>query len=306
MDRRNFVKIGSATIIGNYFFKLNSFATGSSAEEPVSVVYELENPDSNSFKKLFQTLGGLESFIKTDLSKATVLIKPNLCLPHNSGIGTTTSPFITKLLCDFLISSGIKKIIIADHTLQKPDDFKEMEFIQILNKIPEVTINLINEARWYQPVQVQGKVLTNIDVLKILTRSDLFINLATAKHHSATNVSLAVKNLMGLIWNRMDFHTKFDLNQAIGDLATIIKPHLNIIDATRVLLGGGPAGPGPLIQENKLFASRDIVAVDSIVASRYNFGGKSLNPSEIKHLKAAYNNGAGEIDINKIRIEKNI
>ena len=163
---------------------------------------------------------------------------------------------------------------------------------------------MANEQRLYQPVQVEGKVLKEVETLKLIPKVDLIINLATAKHHTATHVTLAIKNLMGLIWNRSVFHTDLDLAQAIADLALVIRPQLNIIDASRVLLNGGPTGPGPIINDNRLFASRDILAVDSIVTSRYNFGGKSLTPREIPHLWAAYQLGIGEIDHQKIQLQK--
>jgi uncharacterized protein (DUF362 family) len=95
-----------------------------------------------------------------------------------------------------------------------------------------------------------------------------------------------------------------DLNQAIGDLAAHIRPHINIIDATRVLLTGGPTGPGNILKENKFFASRDIVALDAVVASRYNFGNKSSTAENIGHIKAAHHNDVGEIDLKKIAVEQ--
>jgi uncharacterized protein (DUF362 family) len=161
-----------------------------------------------------------------------------------------------------------------------------------------------NEQRHFEPVEVAGKVLKETEILKLLTRTDLVINLATAKHHSATGVSLALKNLMGTIWDRSEFHTKLDLDQAIGDLALAVRPGINLIDARRVLLNGGPTGPGPVIEGDGLFASTDIVALDSIVASRYDFGGKTMKGRDVAHLVAAHKNGVGEIDPEKIDLRK--
>ena len=140
---------------------------------------------------------------------------------------------------------------------------------------------LADEQRYYTPRQVDGKVLKTTETLKILDKVNYFINLATAKHHNATHVSLCIKNLMGVIWDRKVFHTEIDLDQALADLAIVIRPHLNIVDASRVLLNRGPVGPGPLEKPGKIYAGTDMLAVDAVVTSEYNFGGKSLSAKEV-------------------------
>lgn len=300
MDRRNFLKSASAVVLANQLTHISK-AMG---QEGNSIVYEVDEINSNSIIELFSALGGIQRFIQKDLSQAIVLIKPNICLPHNERMGTTSSIQVIELLCQYFISLGIKKIIVTDHTLQKATDFIDLDINKLDKKYPGVNVFLANEERSYLPTQGCGKVLKNTSVLKLTSHVDLFINLATAKHHSATHVSLAIKNLMGAIWNRVDLHTKMDLHQAIADLPLIIIPDLNIIDATRVLLNGGPAGPGPVISDNRIFASTDILAVDSVVSSRYNFGGKSLSAKEVPHLWASYQNKIGEIELDKITVKK--
>ena len=299
MNRRRFLRINSAALATGLlpFGQIFSYPSK-------SVVWEVSSTSTRAFAALFSALGGVENLITKDLSRATVVLKPNLCLPHRTENATTTSPVVVDALCQFLLSKGIKRIIITDHTLRDTGRFQNIELNQLVEKYPEVKLVLANKQRLYQLMPVNGKVLKEAEILKLVTRADFLINLATAKHHSATHVSLSIKNLMGLIWNRSDFHTKLDLSQAIADLALAILPHLNIIDASRVLLNGGPTGPGPVITENRLFASTDILAVDSIVTSNYNFGGKAISPKEVPHLRAAYQNGIGEIDPEKIKVEK--
>jgi len=299
MDRRNFIKLGSASILAAGLMQKQVMAQPKTA----STVYEVNGITKENFALLFKSMGGIETFVKTPLSQATVLIKPNISMPHQSSAGTITHVNSIETLCQYLLSLGIKKIIIADHTL-KGNDFNKIELNELPKKYPEVKLIFANEERQYEPVTINGKALKTTEIMKLIPKSDFFINFANAKHHSATHVSLAVKNLMGAIWNRTDFHTTMDLHQGIADLTTVIKPNLNLIDTTRVLLNGGPTGPGPVVSDTKLFASRDIVAVDAVVVSKYNFGGKSQPPNEIKHLQEAYNLGTGEIDLNKIKIEK--
>lgn len=298
MDRREFIKTGTVAVAAS-LFPLHL----SSAEEAGAVVWEITGPPKAALDALLTELGGVKALLETDPAKATVLIKPNLCLPHPAKMATTTSSESVGALCTLLEEQGVKKIIIADHTLQNANRFEKSEMVKMAAEHPQVKLVFANEQRHFEPVAVEGKVLKKTEVLKLLARTDLVVNFATAKHHSATGVSLAVKNLMGTIWDRSEFHTKLDLDQAIGDLALAVRPHLNLIDAGRVLLSGGPTGPGPVIKGEGLFASTDIVALDSVVASRYDFGGKTLKGADISHLVTAHKNGVGEIDPDNIELK---
>jgi len=298
MDIRHFISTG-ATALASSLLPLETIF----AAEPGPVVWDIHGSPTATVEALFASLGGLEQIMPADPGRAVVLLKPNICFPHAGAMGTTTSPELVKALCDYLSGHGVGKIIVADHTL-KANTFSRMELIRAVEECPATKVVLPNEQRWYQPTQVDGVVLQHTEVLKMLQRADLLINLATAKHHSATHVSLATKNLMGLIWDRTVFHTQLDLAQAIGDLALAIRPRLNIIDASRVLLTGGPTGPGPVVREDRLFASADILALDAVVASRYAFGRRTLSPLEIPHLAAAHRNRVGEIDPQRIEVRQ--
>jgi uncharacterized protein (DUF362 family) len=304
INRRRFLATSSAALLASQipFSRFLHAESGGSAAMPT--VWEAEGVTYEKVSALLEALGGLEKLLTVDPARATLVIKPNICLPDGALKGTTTSYAAIELFCKWFISHGLKKIIITDHTLQKTADFGKIDLVQLPATYPEVKLVLANEERMYEPVEVAGKVLKKVDRLKLLSKADMFINFATAKHHAATHVSLGVKNLMGAIWNRAEFHTKMDLAQAIGDLALALRPAITVIDAGSVLLNGGPVGPGPLVKDNRLFASRDIVAVDAVVASRYNFAEKSLSPNDIAHLRAAAENGVGEINLDKISVKK--
>lgn len=305
MKRRQFCKFSGLGLLGTLLPLGERHTLARSQERQLPIVWEVEGNTSAMIPALFKAIGGLAALTDKEISKITVLIKPNLCLPHYPDTGTTTSPQLVAALCDYLTNSGIAKIILVDHTLQ--GDIKRFQNSQIV-KVTQAYLKsrwiFPNEQRLYRPVAVKGKVLTETEILKLLQRADITINLATAKHHSATQVSLCVKNLMGLIWDRTSFHTKMNLHQAIGDLARVIRPTLNVVDTTRVLLNGGPTGPGMVVKDNRIFASQDPLSVDSIILSRYDFGGRQMSAREVPHLKATYESGIGEIDIDNIHLQK--
>jgi uncharacterized protein (DUF362 family) len=295
MERRKFIKAG-VIAVGVSFIPLQDILAFKEKQK----VYEIIGTPENAVLKIFAAFGGIKSLINKDISKATVLLKPNLCLPHKDSLATITSVAVIKAISEYLINEGVGRIIIADHTLQSADQFEQLDMVTFAKSNPKISIMLANEQRYYNQRQIDGQVLKSAETLKILEKVDYFINIPTAKHHQATQVSLSLKGLMGVIWDRQVFHTEIDLDQAIADLAKVIRPNLNIIDASRVLLNRGPVGPGPIDNSGKLFASTDMVAVDSIVASRYNFGGKSLSSKDIPHIWNAYKSGVGEIEQEKI------
>jgi uncharacterized protein (DUF362 family) len=306
MNRRDFIKTGAAAALASGLLPLDAALGDAPAETvlPGSVVWEAEGAPANTVPALFSSLSDLGEIMPDGLEGSTVLLKPNLCLPHPPAMATTTSPDLIDALCRYFTDKKAKRVIVADHTLQKAGDFENMEAVKVADKYPGVKMVLANEQRYFQPVEVEGKVLKRTELLKLLSRADLVVNVATAKHHSAASVSLATKNLMGVIWDRAELHSKMDLHQAIADLALAVRPGLNIIDAGKVLLDNGPTGPGPVKEDGRLFAAYDIVALDSVVVSRYNFGGKTQSAGDIAHLLAAHEAGAGEIDPKKIRVEK--
>lgn len=121
------------------------------------------------------------------------------------------------------------------------------------------------------------------------------------KSHSSTRLTASMKNLMGIVWNRQDFHIN-DLDACIADLAAYSRPSLIIADAYRVLKTGGPGGGSPgdqVIEPHQLIVGRDPVAVDSYAATLIG-----LKAGDVDHITKAYSIGMGESDLSKVPIQK--
>ena len=63
----------------------------------------------------------------------------------------------------------------------------------------------------------------------------------------STGVGLSLKGQMGLVLERGSMHSRYDLDTAIVDLCSRIKPDLAVVDATRVLSTNEPYGPGKVL-----------------------------------------------------------
>jgi uncharacterized protein (DUF362 family) len=163
----------------------------------------------------------------------------------------------------------------------------------------------LQDKKFYREIKIpQGKVLQRVEVIKDVLDSPVLINIPVAKSHSATGVSMGMKGLMGLIWDRESFHSQYNMNQAIADLGTVIKPQLTILDATRALVSGGPGGPGTVMKPNLVIAGVDPVAVDSYGVSIVPWYGQNFKGRQVEHLLISHQRGLGKIDIDQLNIFK--
>jgi len=128
----------------------------------------------------------------------------------------------------------------------------------------------------------------------------------TLKVHSATGVTAAMKNQMGAVYDRSRYHRAgsggqrdVNLHQNIADLASALRPTVNILDATRTLTTNGPKGPGIVEQTNTIIAGSDIVAVDALGTKLLG-----LNPEDIGHIRLAAEAGLGEMDEAKMQLAR--
>jgi uncharacterized protein (DUF362 family) len=140
-----------------------------------------------------------------------------------------------------------------------------------------------------------GELLTVWPVLKYFINTDRFINMPITKQHSLSSCTIAMKNLYGILGGRRNqLHQQID--QSIVDLAAFVRPTLTVVDATHVLMRGGPTG-GSLADvniENSVICSTDQVAADARAAE---FLG--LKADRIGHIVLAEKTGLGRIDYNR-------
>src|SRR5690606_37119210 len=96
-----------------------------------------------------------------------------------------------------------------------------------------------NTENYYQLVTVNGVSLKTAKVHELVLSSDVFINVPILKHHSSTRITVSMKNLMGVVWDRGYWHRN-NLHQCIADFAAFKKPDLNVVDAYAVMMRNGP------------------------------------------------------------------
>ena len=254
-------------------------------------------------RKALEAMGGIPRFVKKG---QRVVLKPNMSFSRTPDFSATTHPLVVATAAQACIEAGAQQVLILDHTLQRAEFCLERTGIRDACKnIPGVHVLALQEKKFFHEIKVpQGKVLERVEVMKEILDSQVLINIPVAKSHSATGVSLGMKGLMGMIWDRESFHSQYNINQAIADLATVIKPQLTILDATRALASGGPGGPGEVKKPNLVIAGIDPVAVDSYGVTVAPWYGQNFKGRQVEHLLVAHQRGLGKIDIDQLKILK--
>ena len=254
-------------------------------------------------RKALEALGGISRFVKKGQQ---VVLKPNISFARTPDFSTTTHPLVVATVAQACIEAGAHQVLVLDHTLHRAELCLERTGIrEACKNISGVHVLALQDRKFYREIKIpQGKVLERVEVIKDVLDSPVLINIPVAKSHSATGVSMGMKGLMGLIWDRESFHSQYNMNQAIADLGTVIKPQLTILDATRALTSGGPGGPGEVKKPNLIIAGVDPIAVDSYGVSVVPWYGQNFKGRQVEHLLISHQRGLGMIDIEQLKIFK--
>lgn len=301
MSRREFLlsagRIGLAAGGLPFLLKYNVLA----AEPPPDVVVAKGKSLRTMFREGLKPLGGMEAFVKKG---SKVVLKPNASLNNSPDWGNVTSPDLVREVAKLCLSAGAEEIVVLDHPLQGGANcFTTMKLDETLARVRKTTLKAILEEGEYHEIEVpKGKALKKVEAAKDLEGAVL-INLPQAKHHVATNVSLGLKNLMGLVYNRNQFHHDFDLSQGIADLATAVTPALTIVDATRIMTTKGPTGPGTVEQHDTIVLGRQPASVDAVTLGLTKWTHRRLKAEQVAHIRLASELGLGGIDIEKLRVQ---
>ena len=249
-------------------------------------------------RRAVEAVGGIAQFVK---SGERVVIKPNIGWDRSPEQGANTHPQVVRALAELALEAGAGAVRVFDHTCnEKRRCYSNSGIISELEKIGDSRVRweYIDERK-FVPVDIRdGKSLKRWEIYQEALTADCYINVPVAKHHGLSRLSLGLKNVMGVIGgNRGKLH--HNLGQDLADLATVIRPRLTVIDATRLLLRNGPQG-GKV--EDVKVADTIIASADPVAADAYATTLFGLQPEEIESTVAAHRMGLGEIDLQRLTV----
>jgi uncharacterized protein (DUF362 family) len=247
-------------------------------------------------------LGGMKQFVKPG---DRVVIKPNMSFPTPPERASTTHPEVVRELAVMCKEAGAERVLVLDHTLSREELCLERSGIRkACNPISKKMVFALSDDRFYKATDIpEGKSMTSTDIMKEVLKSDVLIAAPVAKSHSATGISLSLKGMMGLNYDRSVMHRKYDLHTSIVDLCTILKADLTVIDGTRVLSTNGPGGPGKVLKGDTIIASKDMVAADAYAVSIFEWYGKRFKPRQVRHIREAHERGLGRMDVENLYVK---
>ena len=242
-------------------------------------------------------LGGIRKFVKRG---DTVLIKPNIAWIRKPEYAANTNPQVVAEVVRMCRAAGARQVKVMDNPVDGPANrvFTTSGIAQAAEKAGARVVPATSPAMFQKQQLKRGKVLRETQTLRDILRANVFINVPIAKVHGSTRVTLGCKNLMGTVLDRGAWHQSDSLDQCIADYAAHVRPHLIVLDATRVLLSNGPKGPGRTKDLNLIVAGTDPLAVDA-----YGVKLLGLKADQIGHLKRASQLGVGELNLNRVNIK---
>lgn len=302
MKRRDFLKSGllagaTVTLPGVYG---NLFARTSSTTPPAYDLVAIKGGEPDAmFDEAIKQFGGIKTFVKKNQK---VLIKPNIGWDAVPERGANTHPKLVSRVIKHCFDAGAKEVYVFDHTCHDWKRSYSNSGIEKAVKDAGGTLVTGNSESMYQEVAIKsGKRLTQAKVHELVLDSDVFINMPILKNHSSTKLSLCMKNMMGVVWDRGFWHRN-DLHQCIADYATYSKkPVLNVIDAYYMMKQNGPLGVSTddvVIMKSQILAT-DIVAADASAAKMFG-----MDPADVSYIKYADALGVGKMDLSKLNIKR--
>lgn len=256
-----------------------------------------------------EPLGGIERFVSPGQS---VAIKPNITWANPPRTASSTDPDLLRAVIQAVQRRGASRIIVMDHCTLSDNLPADTLRISGIGKVIEQTgVEKVVLApyepasRWASVEIPRGQLFTRRGVIKEATQVDVRINLAVAKSHIVTPVTLCLKHMMGFLQDPAGLHATPGL-EGIADINTApaIKCQLHILEAIRVRLTGAAYGDGTdktdpkrVKRFNQVIVGTDPVLIDAYAAE--TFFKHKAPPRDIPHIYLSYKAGVGDIDVAK-------
>ena len=202
-----------------------------------------------------------------------VMIKPNFLEWKGHDKPVCVAPELLTALCRYLFDSGASAVAVIENPAVKSAPVI-VENMGIADELARMGVHVAN-CENYQFVDMPEKcAFRRLELAQEYLDYDLVIDFAKAKTHAMMTLTLAVKNLFGLIRGseRLGWHLAVGRDyerfaDMLLDINTLVAPHISLVDAVVAMEGNGP-GSGTPVDLNFIAASNDALALDASVANK--------------------------------------
>lgn len=308
MDRRDFLK--TLAVAGAVMTVQRSEAMDVLAQkftnaggDKVDLVAVMGGEPEVMFRRAIAEMGGMKNFIKPGQK---VVVKPNIGWDKVPELAGNTNPKLITEIVKQCFAAGAKEVTVFDHTCDDWQKCYKNSGIEAAAKTAGAKVMPAHLETYYRNVSLpQGKKMKNAKIHQAILDCDVWINVPILKNHGGANLTMSMKNHMGIVWDRGFFHQN-DLQQCIADICTLQKKAvLNVVDAYRIMKTNGPRGrsESDVVLTKGLFLSQDIVAVDTAAAKFFNQV-REMPLDTVGHLANGQALKIGTMDLDKLNIKR--
>ena len=306
MERRNFLKTailggiaGAVQLKGNGLMAAEKM-TVSSANDLVAV---MGGEPAEMYKKGIEAMGGMTRFVKKGNK---VVVKPNIGWDKRPEFAANTNPDLVAAIVKDCLAAGASEVTVFDHTCDEWQASYRNSGIETAAKAAGAKVAFAHDEKYYRNVQLpKGSRLKEAKIHESILDCDVWINVPVLKNHGGARMTIAMKNFMGIVWDRRFWHSN-DLQQCIADCATYSKkPVINIVDAYRIMTQNGPKGKtiDDVVEAKALFISTDIVAADTAALKFFNQF-REMKMEVVSHIGKAESLNVGTTNLESIKVER--
>ncbi|MCX5796308.1 MAG: DUF362 domain-containing protein [Elusimicrobia bacterium] len=303
ITRKGFLRLGLTAAAGGLLPPLlRRPLLGKAQEAPAPSYPDLVAVRDGSPVQMFdagiKALGGLGRFVKPG---QTVLVKPNIGWDKTPSEGATTNPDLVGRIVAAAYEAGAKTVYCFDHPVNREADCYRRSGIADAVKRSGGEMRTGEDQKAYRKVAIpKAQVLKEVLVHELYLDCDAVINVPILKSHGGGRMTAALKNLMGVVWDRRFWHRE-GLQRCIAELPLLRRPDLNVVDAFLVMMENGPYGAttDDLDMKKMQLLSSDAVLVDTAAAKVLGYA-----PESVAYLKMAAELGVGRMDLDKAAIKR--
>ncbi len=260
------------------------------------------------------SLGKIETFVREAVAVTgtqqplftfgqKVLLKPNLLRGFSPDRCVTTHPIVVESMCRVLRDYSVGSITISDSpALGSLEAVASKAGYDPLKKKYGVQIVPLTD-----PVPFENEEgVPHLKIAGCLDQFDRIINLPKVKSHCQMTLTLAIKNLFGLVIGKrkpvlhcLVKNDKVKFGKMLIDIARHVNPCLTLADGVEAMQGQGPlqGTPYPL---GIMIASSDMTALDRVTAELLKIPLGKVYALEAARLKGYGNYNLEEMEFSGV------
>ena len=288
-SRRQFLKTATACSIASFTTACSQqgrWASGAYCKPRQSKVAILK-AESYTKDLVSSILDGIKAFPLEVVNKR-VLLKPNLVEYERDNV-INTHPAVIGATIEAFRMLGAKEVLVGEG----PGHRRDTDGLLVASGLfpylretqtPFVDLNLDNIRRL--PLQSSFMGIESLYFAESVLNADILVSMPKLKTHHWAGMTLAMKNLFGIVpgvkygWPKNFLHWH-GINESILDINSTVRPHFVIVDGIVGMEGNGPIQGKPK-HVGVLVFGNDPVSVDATCTRIVG-----LNPEKIDYLQKA-------------------